>query len=129
MVEAAHIDMAHHENQAKRALECTLELDDTVSDILDRVNTEETLIIVTADHSHTLSLSGYHQRTADILGFAHTPQASDGKPFKILNYANGPGFHGRVDMTKKFSPQELQSPKFAFPSMIPMSKIQKSDLF
>ena len=56
-------------------------------------------MIVTADHSHTLSVSGYPGRTADITGVSRgdsgwVMQADDGKPFSILSYANGPGFKG-----------------------------------
>ena len=56
-------------------------------------------MIVTADHSHTLSVSGYPGRTADITGVSRgdsgwVMQADDGQPFSILSYANGPGFKG-----------------------------------
>lgn len=52
---------------------------------------EETLIIVTADHSHSFTLNGYPQRGNDILGFANK---SPGKiPYETLSYANGPGFY------------------------------------
>lgn len=34
----------------------------------DMVNLDETLIVVTADHAHTMSLSGYSKRGKDILG-------------------------------------------------------------
>ena len=60
MVEGARIDMGHHENWAARALAETLEFDATIEETLKWIkNPDETLVIVTADHSHTLSLSGY----------------------------------------------------------------------
>lgn len=41
------------------------------------VNLEETLIVVTSDHSHTMSYSGYSKRGSDILGLANAKVNSD----------------------------------------------------
>ncbi len=65
---AARIDHAHHGNTAKRALEETVALDNAVRRALRLVNTEETLVIVTADHSHPLSMASYPTRGNPILG-------------------------------------------------------------
>ena len=53
---------------------------------------EETLVIVTADHSHTMSLSGYADRGADIRGLGRD-NALDDLPYTIMSYANGPSFY------------------------------------
>ena len=58
MVEGGRIDHANHYALATRALSETVAMDKAVEEILRRVSLEETLIIVTADHSHTLSVSG-----------------------------------------------------------------------
>ena len=59
VVEGGAIDSAHHNHQIERALEETVELEEAVRAVLDAVDTEEeTLVIVTADHSHTLSING-----------------------------------------------------------------------
>ena len=59
MIKAAHVDKAHHKNFAKKALEEVIELDLAVETTLKMVNLDETLIIVTADHSHSLTINGY----------------------------------------------------------------------
>ena len=50
---------------------------------------EETLIVVTADHSHSLTISGNARRGNPILGF-QSKLAMDGKPALSLSYADGP---------------------------------------
>lgn len=55
------------------------------------VDLEETLIIVTADHSHVFTYAGYPHRGNDIFGLSPS-STSDNMPFFTLSYANGPGF-------------------------------------
>ena len=58
---------------------------------------EETLIIVSADHSHVFTMAGYPQRGNPIFGLAtergetEPAKAKDGLPYTVLGYANGPG--------------------------------------
>lgn len=89
MVEGGRIDQAHHQNHARLALEEAVEFDDAVRMALQRTKPEETLIIVTADHSHALTLNGYPERGNDILGFGNKPNVA---PYETLTYANGPGY-------------------------------------
>ncbi|MEX6724664.1 alkaline phosphatase [Parapedomonas caeni] len=96
MVEGGRIDHAHHAGNAHRALADTKALDEAVATALRLVDLDDTLIITTADHSHTLSISGYPGRGNPILGtVAHTPGtpvlAKDKKAYTTLSYANGPG--------------------------------------
>ena len=52
--------------------------------------TDETLLIVTADHSHSFVVYGKAKRGTPIFGFSgHIPK--DGLPVLTLAYANGPG--------------------------------------
>ena len=52
--------------------------------------TDETLLIVTADHSHSFVIYGKAKRGTPIFGFSgHIP--NDGLPVLTLAYANGPG--------------------------------------
>lgn len=56
-------------------------------DVADAItNPKNTLIVVTADHSHTMTINGYPTRDDDIIG--HVDRGSD--TYSILSYANGP---------------------------------------
>jgi len=115
MVEAGRIDHAHHAGNAFNALNDAVELSRAVDAAVNAVDTNETLIIVTADHSHTLTFSGYPTRGNPILGkvitndSAGNPQstpllATDGLPYTTLGYANGAGFidnGGETDADKR----------------------------
>lgn len=98
MVEGGRIDHAHHGGNAIRALEDAMAFDAAVAAALEMTNADETLIIVTADHSHTLSIAGYPQRGNPILGLVVSgvggegdANGTDGMPYTTLSYANGPG--------------------------------------
>ncbi|XP_076237776.1 alkaline phosphatase 4 isoform X2 [Calliopsis andreniformis] len=93
MVEGGRIDMAHHHNWAKLALEELSELENAITAALQQVKLEETLVIVTADHSHSFTINGYPSRGNDILGFANNPNDSEVAFYETLSYANGPGFY------------------------------------
>jgi alkaline phosphatase len=95
MIEGGRIDHAHHATNAARALEDTIAFDQAVKVALDKTNRDDTLIIVTADHSHTMTMAGYAKRDTPILGIVKGTDgkptlASDGKPYTTLGYANGP---------------------------------------
>lgn len=89
MVEGGRIDHAHHQNYAHLALMEVVELDRAVERALGMVDLEDTLVIVTADHSHAMTFNGYPDRGNDILGFGNRP---DKLPYETITYANGPGF-------------------------------------
>lgn len=60
----------------------------------------DTLIIVTADHGHAFTFSGYPDRGNDIFGIADTSD-KDKKPFSTLSYSNGPGYEMTYDKDVK----------------------------
>lgn len=96
LVEAGRIDHAHHGGNAARALQDTVAYSDAIQVALDKTQSQDTLIVVTADHAHTLHFAGYQARGNPILGKVanHKGQAilaADGKPYTSLGYANGPG--------------------------------------
>jgi len=96
LVEAGRIDHAHHGNQARLALTDTVALDEAVRTALNLTDAKDTLVIVTADHSHNLSIVGYPRRGNPILGAVvgtdgKEAKGADGKAITTLSYANGPG--------------------------------------
>ena len=115
MVEAGRIDHGHHFNNAYRALDETIELSNAVRAALALTDPTETLIVVTADHGHTMSISGYPGRGNDILGLARNPERLErdalGLPYTTLSYANGPGYTG-ASQAQPAGPKSL--PHFAY---------------
>jgi len=105
VVEAGRIDHGHHASNAYRALTDTVALSEAVDVVLREADPAETLVVVTADHSHVLTLGGYPTRGNDILGLV-VPNGPDGRraerpardglglPYTTLGYQNGPGYPG-----------------------------------
>ena len=96
------------------ALTDAVALSDAVRAAVKKVDLNDTLIIVTADHSHTFVIQGYPIRGNNILGLVRelgpdgTPDAEpardkQGKPYTTLGYINGPGArsdaNGRPDIS------------------------------
>jgi len=105
MVEAGRIDHGHHANSAFAALSDTVELSLAVQAALDATSRDDTLIIVTADHSHVFTMAGYPKRGNPILGKVvdvgtdEPALDDDGLPYTTLGYANGLGFRDLGDET------------------------------
>ncbi len=102
VVEGGRIDHGHHAGNAYRALTETLEFASAVQTAVDRTDSSETLIVVTADHGHVLTIAGSPTRGNDILGRVvsndetgepRTEPARDsrGDTYTTLGYQNGPG--------------------------------------
>jgi alkaline phosphatase len=102
MVESGRVDHAHHATNAYRALTDAQEFSRAVQAAVDVVDLNETLILVTADHSHVFTIAGYPERGNPILGFVarsdsgtrEYTNAADGKPYTTLGYHNGPNATG-----------------------------------
>ena len=92
MVEGGRIDHGHHGNSAHAALTETLAFDHALATAIDMVDLNETLILVTADHSHVMTMAGNPKRGTSILGLAG--KDAGGVPYTTLGYANGPGYRG-----------------------------------
>ena len=66
--QGGRIDHAHHDGLAYHALHDTIAMDKAVAKAMSMTNEMETLFIVTADHSHVLSIGGAADRGSPILG-------------------------------------------------------------
>lgn len=130
MVEAGRIDHSHHAGNAFRALTDTIELSNAVKVALENVNLEETLIIVTSDHSHTFNMAGYPERGNPILGIVKTPDEAgklighlakdtQDKPYTTLSYANGPGYVNG-DKRPNLTHVDTTAPDYKQAAAIPM---------
>lgn len=95
MVEGGRVDHGLHAGDAQHALGDAAALDEAIATAVAMTDPKDTLIIVTADHSHTLIIQGYPDRGNPILGLVKEngklTMARDGKPYTTLSFANGPG--------------------------------------
>ena len=103
MVESGRIDHAHHAGNAYRALSETIAFSDAIKTAVDKLEAsgelDDTLIIVTADHGHTMTIAGYPKRGNPILGKSVKVGTdsdlnldANQKPYTTLGYINGAGF-------------------------------------
>ncbi|KAJ8712623.1 hypothetical protein PYW07_005465 [Mythimna separata] len=118
-VEGGRIDHAHHDNLAQLSLDEAIQLSEAVARAAALLGEEDSLLLVTSDHAHVMSVSGYSQRGRDILG-PSDDTGDDGVPYMTLSYANGPGYRpeapGRQDLTQ----HDYHDLSFAFPSSVPL---------
>lgn len=82
--------MAHHGNLAQKSLSETVQFSEAIDVAKTLTSEEDTLIVVTSDHSHVFTAGGYPARGNNILGIAGNGR--DGIPYTALSYANGPGY-------------------------------------
>ena len=140
-VESGRIDHAHHAGNAYNALNDTIELANAVKVAMENTNPEETLIVVTADHSHVFTIAGYPKRGNPILGKVvgvgqtEPSLAADDMPYTTVGYTNGGGFRylgnetdadegynfapvtGRVDLSNV----DTTTPGFHQEALVPLS--------
>jgi alkaline phosphatase len=105
MVEGGRIDHGHHMGDAYLALTETIAFSDAVRAALERVDLADTLVVVTADHDHVLTMAGYPTRGNPILGKVTRNDVRGeptgefelddaGLPYTTLGYQTGPGYRG-----------------------------------
>ncbi|WP_191253652.1 alkaline phosphatase [Kordiimonas sediminis] len=130
MVEAGRVDHGHHGGSAYLALHDAVELSRAVKRTLELVDTEETLILVTADHSHVFTMAGYPVRGNPIFGLVNSLNrdengeikqeltlAKDGKPYTTLGYHNGSG--AVKGERPHLTAEEVAKPDFKQQALVP----------
>ncbi|VDM17102.1 unnamed protein product [Hydatigera taeniaeformis] len=124
-VEGARIDHAHHSNFGKKALLDLLAFENAIQTAIQMVNLEETLVIVTADHSHSFMLvGGRPDRRRSLLteNIELAKYILDGKGMLPLMYSSGPA--GAVNTTRlnltSLSNTTLHDIRFQQPAFIPL---------
>uniref|UniRef100_A0A8D0WYL3 alkaline phosphatase n=1 Tax=Sus scrofa TaxID=9823 RepID=A0A8D0WYL3_PIG len=90
-VEGGRIDHGHHEGIAYMALTESVMFDTAIDKAGQLTSEKDTLILVTADHSHVFSFGGYTLRGSSVFGLAPS-KALDLKPYTSILYGNGPGY-------------------------------------
>lgn len=132
MIEGGRIDHAHHASNPYRALKEAQIFSAAVAEVLKTVNLDETLVLVTADHSHVLTIAGYPVRGNDILGYIKPARDGEsggplspegwalddrGQPMTTLSYANGPfAARGLSRQLPPTDPNYLASKTYGTPS-------------
>ncbi|XP_047629720.1 intestinal-type alkaline phosphatase-like isoform X2 [Phacochoerus africanus] len=112
-VEGGRIDHGHHEGIAYRALSEAVVFDTAIDKAGQLTSEEDTLTLVTADHSHVFTYGGYPLRGSSVFGLADG-KAHDGKAYTSILYGNGPGYQlsqgarPDVDETKSRDPAYQQ---------------------
>ncbi|XP_050074265.1 alkaline phosphatase, tissue-nonspecific isozyme-like [Anopheles maculipalpis] len=121
-VEGGKIDLAHHFTKARKSLDETVQLSEAVQVARQLTSPDNTLLVVTADHSHTMTLSGYAARGNDILGLNSQISDGDKKPYTTLTYANGPGgpLPGPKGQRPNITESMIKDREFQFPKVVPM---------
>ncbi|UJR35047.1 hypothetical protein I4U23_027823 [Adineta vaga] len=127
LVEGGRIDHGHHETRARYALDEFAHFDDTIGHakqfLKDRGVLNETLLVVTADHSHVFSFGAYASRGSNILGFGSLEQLNvsdvDRLPINIIAYGNGPNFASKRNASYLYS-LDTNSTQYLSPSALPM---------
>ncbi len=125
MVEGGRIDHAHHEGNAFRALSDVVAFNEAVKAAMAKVSTDDTLVVVTADHSHALTINGYPKRDNPLLGIVVGVDGKpvlglDGKPYTTLSYANGPGGSNEPKERATLTMEQATDPDFIQQALVPM---------
>jgi alkaline phosphatase len=127
LVEGGRIDHGHHETRARQALDEFVQFDTAIGDAKQLLKNkgvlDDTLLVVTADHSHVFTFGAYGSRGANILGFAALEQLNvsdvDKLPINIIAYGNGPNFSSPRNATYLYS-LDTNSTRYLSPTALPM---------
>ncbi|KAG3275523.1 intestinal-type alkaline phosphatase 1-like [Ictidomys tridecemlineatus] len=120
-VEGGRIDHGHHAGTAFLALTEAVMFDSAIDKAGQLTSDQDTLTLVTADHSHVFSFGGYTLRGSSIFGLAPL-KAQDGKSYTSILYGNGPGYVqnstcNRPDVTE----DEIRARTYKQQAAVPLS--------
>lgn len=136
MVEGGRIDHALHETTARKALQDTVAFDDAIKNAVDKMQAidpglKNTLIVVTADHDHTLVLNGYAKRTGassannlGVLGYVKNFVTGanntdiNSQPYAIIGFGNG---ENRPVTRTALTDAQLWDPAYHQEAVVPMA--------
>lgn len=139
-IEGGRVDHANHAGNLHRTVTDGAAFADAVAVAMEMTDPEDTLIIVTADHSHALTFNGYCGLGSPVTGLCMevdpagttntgTPNlAADGKPYTVAGYLNGAGsvmveqadgtfFGTRPSVTQ----EEATDPDYLQQALVPLS--------
>jgi len=127
LIEGGRIDHGHHETLPRYALDEYVQFDIAIGAtkqlLEERGVLDDTLLVVTADHSHVFTFGAYAARGSNILGFGSLEQLNvsdiDGSPINIIAYGNGPNFNQSRNATYLYS-LDTNSTKYLAPTALPM---------
>lgn len=134
-IAGGRIDHAHHESTPKKAFHDTVAFDEAIQLAVNMTSRDDTLIVVTADHSHVMSIGGYPGRGNPIMGKRinewpdrgicnngmtlstglqdnDVEPALDGMPYTTIQYANS-RVAGRINLTGVDTGKLSSIPRFS----------------
>ncbi|CAF1369319.1 unnamed protein product [Rotaria sordida] len=128
LIEGGRIDHAHHDTKPRNALDEFVEFDNAVGQakrVLQAKGVlDDSLIVVTADHSHVFAFGAYSSRGSNILGFGSLENKNvsdfDGSPVNIITYGNGPRSNSSRNATYLYS-INMNSTDYLAPAALPMN--------
>jgi alkaline phosphatase len=125
MIEGGRIDHASHENNAFRTLTDAVALNEAVKAVLRKVDLDDTLVVVTGDHSHVLTMAGYAKRGNPILGVSidvdgEPMLGKDGKRYTTIGFTNGPGGADKPVERADITMEVATSPDYVQQALVPL---------
>uniref|UniRef100_A0A8C2V4T1 Alkaline phosphatase n=1 Tax=Chinchilla lanigera TaxID=34839 RepID=A0A8C2V4T1_CHILA len=118
-VEGGRIDQGHHESRAHLGLTDAVMFDSAIDKAGQLTSEQDTLTLITADHSHVFTFGGYTLRGTSIFGLAPS-LALDFKNYTSILYGNGPGYpltSSRPDV----SDSETGDPNYRQQAAVPLA--------
>ncbi|GFS04515.1 alkaline phosphatase [Elysia marginata] len=127
LVEGGRIDHGNHANWATKAFAEVDAMSKAVQVARDLTSDQDTLLVVTADHSHVLAIAGYAGRGNPITGLSarngklDLGRALDGLPYTTVVYGNGPGRHETAKYRQNLTGVDTSASTYRVDAVVPMN--------